>query len=71
MVELGDKEGSVSVGPQGENNYIMLSDNVTLTSHETLNNEYKREWRQVMKEELGSLMKSELVPHPKNCKIVN
>ena len=74
MVDLGEEEDSVSIKPQGEHNQVMPGDDVTLTSHEALNSEFKREWHQAMKEELGSLMKNntwELVSRPKNRKVVS
>jgi hypothetical protein len=43
MVDLGEEEDSVSIKPQGEHNHVMPGDDVTLTSHEALNSEFKRE----------------------------
>ena len=74
MVDFGEEEDSVSIQPRGEDNHSMPGDDVTLTSHEALNSEFKQEWYQAMKEELGSLMKNntwELVPRPQKRKVVS
>jgi hypothetical protein len=43
MVDFGEEEDLVSIKPQGEHNQVMPGDDVTLTSHEALNSEFKRE----------------------------